>query len=178
VDVADGDSESVGGVGRLGRAVEREQAGDHELHLLLGGEAVAGDGGLDGERRVFGDGEVAGGGGQHGDSADLAELERGFGVGGEEDLLDGDTVGGVQGHQRGEFGVDLRETLRGLLFLVEANGSCGAVSQFGRARGRVHLDYSVAGELGAAVDSKDAHGESVNRRGSGSDSGVGSRHWV
>src|ERR1035441_7888538 len=131
VDVADGDGESVGGVGRFGRAVEREQAGDHELDLLLGGEAVASDGGLDGERRILGDGEIAGGGGQHGHSSDLTEFERGLGVGGEEDLLDGDAVGGVEGHQRGEFRVDLGEALRGFFFLVWSYGACGGVRLVG-----------------------------------------------
>ena len=72
VDVADSDGEGVGGIGGLGSFVEVEEAGDHELNLLLGGEAIADDGALDAERGVFGDGEAAGGGGEHGDSADLA----------------------------------------------------------------------------------------------------------
>jgi len=164
VDVADGDGEGVGGVGRFRGAVEAKEACDHELDLLLGGEAVAGDRGLDGERGVLGDGEVAGGGGEHGDSADLAELEGGLGVGGEEDLFDGDAVGGVEGDEGGEFGVDLGEALRGLLLLAEADGAGGEVEERRVAGFVVHLDHAVAGELGAAVDAEDSHGGSLPYR--------------
>ena len=43
MDVADGDGEGVGGVGWFRRFGEVEQAADHELDLLFGGEAVADD---------------------------------------------------------------------------------------------------------------------------------------
>jgi len=127
VDVTDADGEGVGGVGRLGCAIEREQAGNHELDLLFRSEAVAGDGRLDGERGILGYGEVAGGGSEHGNSADLAKFESGFCVGREEYLFDGDAIRGVERHHRDEFGIDLGKALRGLLFLVEADGSGSTV---------------------------------------------------
>ena len=110
--MADRDGEGVGGIGRLGRLVEGQQAGDHELDLLFGSEAVADDGALDGEWSVFDDGQTAAGGGKHSDATDLAEFEGGLGVGGEEDLFNGDDGGLVQGDEAEELGVDLRQTLR------------------------------------------------------------------
>jgi len=56
VEMTDGDSESVGGVGRIGRGCKIEETGNHVLHLFLVGAAVADNGGLDGERSVLGDG--------------------------------------------------------------------------------------------------------------------------
>ena len=73
MDVADGDGESIGGIGRFGSGGQRKQAGDHELDLVLGGEAVAGDGGLDGERGVFSNGQSGGCGGEKSDAAHVAQ---------------------------------------------------------------------------------------------------------
>ena len=128
VDVADGNGQRVGGVGRLGGFVELEQARDHELHLLLGGEAVADDGALDGERSVLRDGEAAVGRGQHGDAAHLAELERAFGVGGEEDFFDGDHLGLPELEELGELGVDLQQTDGSAVLLVQLDGAGAEVA--------------------------------------------------
>ncbi len=165
VDVADGDGEGVGGVGGLGGFFEVEQTGDHELDLLLGGEAVADDGTLDGERGVLGDGEAAFGGGEHGDTADLAELERALGVGGEEDFFDGDDLGLPELEERGEFDVDLEEADGGAIFFVEADGAGAEGAEFGIARGVVDFDDAVTGELCSAVDAEDAHAASLARGG-------------
>ena len=51
-DVADGQRQRVGGVGRLGRCVEPQHPGHHGADLGLVGPAAAGDGGLDLARRV------------------------------------------------------------------------------------------------------------------------------
>jgi len=158
VDVADGDGEGVGGVGGLGRFGEVEQAGDHELDLFLLREAVADDGGLDGERGVLGDGEVLIGGGQQGHAAHLAELEGALGVGAEKNLFDGDHVGAVGFEKRSELCVDLREATRGGLLLVEADGTEGEGVEARLAGLVVGMDHAVASELGAAVDAEDLHG--------------------
>jgi N-acetylmuramoyl-L-alanine amidase len=159
VDVADGDGESVGGVGGLGSFVEVEQAGDHELDLFFGGEAVADYGALDAERGVFGDGEAAVGCGQHGDSADLAELEGALGVGGEEDFFDGDHLGLPELEECGEFGVDLEQANGGAIFLVEADGSGAEGAELGVAAGVIDFHDTVAGELCSAVDAEDPHAD-------------------
>ena len=123
VDVADCDSEGVGGVGGFGGFVKFEQARDHELDLLFGGEAVTDDGALDGEWSVFGDEQAAVGGGHHRDTAHLAELESALGVGGEEDLFDGDDFRLPELEERGEFDVDLQEADWSAVFFVEFDGA-------------------------------------------------------
>ena len=67
--------------------------------LMFFGAAVSDHRGLDGERRVFGDFESGGSGGQHGDPAHLAELQGGLDVGGVENVFDGDAVGTVLGDE-------------------------------------------------------------------------------
>jgi hypothetical protein len=176
VDVADGDGEGVGGVGWLGRFVEFEQAGDHELHLLLGGEAVADDSALDAERGVFGDGEAAVRRGQHGDAADLAELEGAFGVGGKEDFFDGDDLGLPEFEERGELCVDLQEANGGAIFLVEANSTGAEGSQLRIAAGVIDFHDTVAGELCSAVDTEDPHGDKCTARRDSEKEGGGSPH--
>ena len=161
MEMADGDGERVSGVGGVGGEFEAKEASDHELNLLLGGEAVADDCGFDGQRRVFGYGLLRERGGKEGDPADLAELERGLGVCGEEDLFDGDDVGGVEFDEGSEFGEDLGEAFGGGVLLVEADGSGGAMDELSGAGVGIELDDAVAGELGAAVDAEDAHGRSL-----------------
>ena len=58
-DVADGQRQRVGGVGRLGRRGEPQQPGDHARDLRLVRPAGAGDGGLDLARRVQATGRPA-----------------------------------------------------------------------------------------------------------------------
>jgi hypothetical protein len=156
--VADGYGQGVGGVRRFRHAVQREQAGDHELDLLLGSESVARDGGLDGERCVLSDWKPGRGGGEQGDSADLAEFERRLGVSGEKNFFNGNALGGVQGHQANKLCVDLGEPLRRLLLFIQTDRARSQVMELRIARGVVHLDYAVAGELGATVYPKDTHG--------------------
>lgn len=157
MNVADSDGEGVGGVGRLRRFVEVEEAGDHELHLLLGRQAVADDGALDGEWRVLGDGEAGAGCSEQGDTAHLAELERALGVGGEEYFFDGDDLGLPELQELAEFGVDLQQPNRGPVLLVEADGASAERAKPGVAEGVIELDDTVAGELRSAVDAEDAH---------------------
>jgi len=164
VDVADGDGEGVGGVGGLGSFVEVEEAGDHELHLLLGGEAVANNGALDGEGGIFGNLQAAVGSGQHGDAADLAELERALRIGGEKDLFDGDNLRLPEIEQRRELGVDLQQANGGAILLIEANGSGAEGAQLRIASGVVDLNYTIAGELRSAIDAEDPHADKSTAR--------------
>jgi len=164
VDVADGDSECVGGVSGLGRLVQVEQPGDHELYLLLSGEAIADDGALDGERSVLGNEQTAVGCGQHGDAADLAEFKRALGVGREEDFFDGDDLGLPELEQCGEFGVDLEQADGGAVLLVQANGPGAEGTQLRNPRGVVDFYDTVAGELRSAVDPEDSHADQSTAR--------------
>ena len=163
--MADGDGERVGCVSGLGGFGEIEVAGYLELDLLFGGEAVADDGALDGEGGVLGYWEVAVGGCEHGDSADLAEFEGALGVGGEEDFFDGDDFGLPEFEEGGQLGVDLEEAHGGPIFFVEADGSSAEGAKPGVATGVIDFDDAVAGELCSAVDTEDAHGVSLARGG-------------
>ena len=106
MEVADGDSKSVGGVHRLGRNGEFEQARDHVLDLLLLGTAVTDHRRLDREWRVFGDFESGCRGGQHGDSTNLAEFQGRFHIEGVENVFDGHFVRLVLGDDRTQMHVD------------------------------------------------------------------------
>ena len=94
-DVADGEREGVGGVGRLGGRVEPQQPGDHGADLCLVGAAAAGDGGLDLAGGVQGDGDAAAGGAEHGDGAGLGGAHHGADVVLAEHPLHGDALGPV-----------------------------------------------------------------------------------
>jgi N-acetylmuramoyl-L-alanine amidase len=158
VDVADGDGERIGGVGGLRGLVELQQPGDHELDLLLGCEAVAYDRAFDGEWSVFGYREAAVGGGEHSYAANLAELERALGVGGEEDLFNGDDVGLPELQERSEFSVNLREPDGGLVFLVELYSTRAEIGELLQTCGVIDLHDAIAGKLCSAVDAEDPHG--------------------
>ena len=79
------------------------------LHLLLLGASVADHRQFDGERRILGDFQSSGSGGQHGHAADLAELERRLHVKGIENSFDGDFIGLMFGDDGAELVKDLRE---------------------------------------------------------------------
>ncbi len=161
VDVADGDGEGVGSVGGLGRGGQREQAGNHELNLIFCSEAVAGDGGLDGERGVFGDGKAGGGGGEQSYSANVAETNGGTRVDGVEDFFDGDDFGMIELEDGDELGVDEGEAFGEQRFLWRADAAGGKGDEVRSAAGIggvvVPLDDAVTGGLGSAVDAADTH---------------------
>lgn len=138
-----------------------EQALDHELDLLFGGEAVAYDGGFDGERGVLCDRLVAGSGSQHRDSANLTQFEGRLGIRGEEDFFDGDDVGVMELDLGDEFGVDLREALGCCVFLVQPDSAVCDVVKLRGAGSLVELHDAVAGKFRAAVNSEDSHGVSL-----------------
>ena len=95
VQMADGDGQRISGVGGLGNPIEIEKARHHLLDLMLFGPAVSDDCGLDRERRVFGDFESGGRGGQHGDTAHLAQLQGRLHIDSVENVFQRDAVGPV-----------------------------------------------------------------------------------
>src|SRR5580693_474940 len=123
VQVADGDGESVGGVGGFGNLIEVEEARHHLLDLMFFGAAVSDYGGLDGERRIFGDFESDGSGGEHGDSADLAKFESRLHIGGVENVFDGDAVGAMAKDEFLEADRDVRQAHRHGIARRNFNGS-------------------------------------------------------
>ena len=162
MEVADGDGEGVGCVVGLGRNGEVEEAGDHELDLVFFGASVADHGGLDGKGRVFGDFESGGGGGEHGDSADLSEFEGGLNVEGIEDVFDGDFVGQVLGDDRAEVHVDSGKAAGQRFAGGKFDGAAGEAAE---SPGGKHFDYAVAGVFSAAVDAEDSHGMECSAEG-------------
>src|SRR5208282_5657624 len=95
VEMADGYRQGIGGVGGLGNLIEIQKARHHLLDLMFFGAAVSDHRRLDGEGRVLSDFESGGSGGQHGDSAHLAELQGRLHVGSVENVFDRDPVGAV-----------------------------------------------------------------------------------
>ena len=88
-DVADGQRQGVGRVGRARRLVQPEDPADHRADLVLGGPARAGDGRLDLARRVQADRDAATGRHQHRDARGLGGSHHGLHVVLGEDPLDG-----------------------------------------------------------------------------------------
>src|SRR5208282_6357492 len=130
------------------------------------GAAVSDNRGFDGERRVLGDFEPGGGGGQHGDSAHLAELQGGFHVGGVENIFNGDAVGTVLGDEFLKAGRDARQACGHRVARRNLDGAADDTDEavaVARVAGSVvtnigeQVDYAVAGVLGAAVDAENAH---------------------
>jgi hypothetical protein len=168
VQMADGDGQRIGGVGGFGDLIEIQKARHHLLDLMLFGPTVSDHRGLDGERRVFGDFDSGGSGGQHGDTAHLAEFQGGFHVGGVENVFDGDAVGAVLGD----------EFLKADRNAREARGHWVARGNFDGAAGDAdeavifipivivavvgeQFDYAVSCVFRAAIDAEDAHEGSV-----------------
>ena len=162
VEMADGDGEGIGGVGGLGNLIEVEQARHHLLDLMFFSAAVAHDRGFDGEGRVLGDFEPGGGGGQHGDSAHLAEFQGGFHVGSVENIFDGDTVGTVLGDEFLKTDGNAREARRHGIARGNFDGAADDADEaVVIAVIQEQVDNTVAGIFGAAVDAEDAHEGSV-----------------
>ena len=160
VQVADGDGQSVGGVGGLGNLIEVEEARNHLLHLMFFGAAVSDYGGFYGERRILGDFEASGSGGEHGDSADLAEFEGGLDVGSVENIFDGDAIGAMAEDEFLEAYGDVREARGHGIARRNFDGSADDADQpIVVAIVGEQIDYAVTGVFRTAVDAEDAHGE-------------------
>ena len=157
MDMTDGDGKRIRSVGRFGCDLQIKQAGDHELHLLFGGETVANDGTLDAEWSVLGNRQVAVGRSQHGHAAHLTELEGTLGVRGEEDLFNGDDIWLPLLQQRGQLGIHLREPHWCAVLLGQLDGPGTEKAQTVSA-GRLHdIDDAIASKLRAAIDAEDTH---------------------
>ena len=155
--MTDGDGEGVGGVGGLRRLGEAEEAGDHELDLLLLRQAVADDAGLDAEGGVFGYGKAGRGGGKEGNTPNLAQFEGGLGIDAVEDFLDGNGIGAPGGELGAKLAVDLFEAHRERLVPGELDAAHGAADEMSVTAGFAALYNPVARNFSPAVDAKNAH---------------------
>ncbi len=132
------------------------------------GAAVSDYRGLDGERRVFGDFESGGSGGQHGDSAHLAQLQGRLHVGGVENVFDRDLVGLVLGDEFPKADRDAREARGHGVARGNFDGAAGDADEavilililIAVVVGE-QVDYAVSGVFRAAIDAEDAHEGSV-----------------
>ena len=150
---AQGDRQGVGGVAGLAGPGHLQDAGDHEGHLLLVGPPEAGDLLLHRGRGELVDRQAGLGAGQEDDAADVAENEGGAGVGGVEDVLDGEEVGAETPDHRGDTGVDVAEALG-------QGGSAGrgdGALLHQAVASAVGVDGPVAGADGAGIDAEDEH---------------------
>lgn len=157
MNVADGNGQGVGRVGGLGCSFQFKKIANHEADLLFRGKAVAHHGTFYGQRSVFGDRVAAVGRREKRDAAHLAELQGTFGVGGEEDVLDGNTRGLPLIQKRGELGVDLGQANGRVVFTVQANGAGAEMEKPWRSSRVIDLDHAVACELCPTVDTEDPH---------------------
>jgi hypothetical protein len=162
--MADGDGEGIGGVGGFGDLIEIQKARHHLLDLMFFGPAVSDHRGLDGQGRVFGDFDSGGSGGQHGNSAHLAEFQGRLHVGGVENVFDGDPVRPVLGDEFLKADRNAREAGGHGIARGNFDGAAGdtdeAVILIVAVVGK-QIDYAVSGVFRAAVDAEDAHEGSV-----------------
>src|SRR5262245_7709128 len=139
-DVADGERQRVGGVGRPGRGVEPQQARHHRADLVLVGPPGTGDRRLDLARRVGLHRHAGPGGGEHGDGAGLRGAHDGAHVVLAEHPLDGHRVRPVPADERGQRGLQVQQPV------------CQVVGRVTRD----HLEGDEgAGAAGNAVDHAD-----------------------
>src|SRR5437762_10374740 len=94
--VANGDSQSIGHVRGFRWRLQMQEPGYHLLHLLLLCPAVADHRGFDGEWRILRYFETVVRGSQHGHPAHVPQLERRLRVNRVEDVLDGNYPGLMQ----------------------------------------------------------------------------------
>src|ERR1700693_2930884 len=160
VQMADGNRQSVGRVGRLGYFAEIEQARDHVLHLGLLCSAITHHGGLDGKRRILGNFQPGRGRGQHGHSTHLPQLERGLYVQCVEHIFDGNIVRLVFLNDDAEPLEDGRQPPRQGLAGRELDGAAGKTDQ---RLVVTKLDDAETGVFSPAIDTQHAHGGSLSQ---------------
>ena len=153
-DVGDRQRQRVGGVGRLGRRVEPQDAGHHRADLGLVRATAAGDRGLDLARRVQRDRQPAPGRGDHGDAAGLGGAHDRAGVGAGEDPLDRDGVGPVLVEPGLDAALDVHQPHRDVL--VGGGAQDVDVDQPQRPT-HVALDHAHAAPGQPGVDPQHAH---------------------
>ena len=100
--MAQGDGESIGGVGRFGEFAHLQKSANHNLHLALVGVAVTGDTGFDFAWRIAVNGNAALGSSEENDTANFGEAKSRAYVQGGEDGFDGKGVGGELVEQMAE----------------------------------------------------------------------------
>lgn len=161
VQVADGDGQSVRGIGWLRDFFEPKQPRDHELHLLFFGFAISDDGGLDGERRVFSDFDLVRRSRQHGHAANVSELERGLHIHCVEDIFDGNAVRMKFENHPAEFVENRGKPRREWSLARDMDRAEIYALQF---VARVEFDQTVSRALATAIDSKHAHLSKVYKK--------------
>lgn len=152
--MADGDGESVGGIGGVGGRVEMKQAGDHMLHLQLVSFAVAHHRRFDRERRVFRYRQACGRRRQHGNPTNLAELQRRLHIHGIEYIFNGNVIGPMLADNSLEsvenFGKPLWHGITG----KDSDRTRSAAVQLSA---REQFDNTITGVFGTTVDAQNPH---------------------
>jgi hypothetical protein len=133
--------------GGLVQRVKVEKTGYHHLHLRLLGASITYDGGLDGQRRIGYYGESMLRSGHHGDTANMAKLERTLGIDGIEDILNGYDLRLVLSDQFRKPVVHFLEADFQGFARVEPNGPGGKAGK----SSSFTLNYSKAGVFPAAI---------------------------
>ena len=154
IGVADRDSECVRCVVGLGRSVEVEKNGDHSLHLILVGTAVADDGLFHFERGVLVDRQPALDGGEKCNTSDVSELQCAFDVDGIEDAFDDHLIGAPLVYHVEDSIMDKFQ------FLGKRKGGAStndALTHEGMAAS-VGIDHAKTGNVRARVDPENPHG--------------------
>ena len=132
------------------------------LDLMFFSPAVSDHCGLDRERRVFGDFESGGSGGQHGHAAHLAQFQGRLHINGIKNVFESDAVGPVlrdeflQADRNAPQARGHRVTSGNFNSAADYTHKALIVAAIGE-----HFDYTVSGVFRAAVDAEDAHGGSV-----------------
>ena len=110
VQMANGDRQSVGGIGWFGNLDQVQQARHHVLNLRLLRAAVSNDRRLNRERCILSYVKAGRRSCQHGNAAHLSEFERRFRIDCVENFFNGYLVGLVSKNQLRQLLVDSRKT--------------------------------------------------------------------
>jgi len=158
LEVAKGDGEGVGGVGRLRKFLQAELSADHLLHLALIGMAVTGDTGLDFPGGITADSEASLLGGKKDDAANLGEAQGGAHIQRGKDRLHGHDVRLKLTDEAAEELMNITENRRRRGFLAFRGDFPRTVVE-NAAFTIQNLDDGVAGRASSGrIDAEDAKG--------------------
>jgi hypothetical protein len=154
VEVTNSNSKSVSSIFGSRNFSKMEKLSYHHLDLLFLGATIAYHGRLDGQGGIFCNMNLMGGGGQHGDSADLPQLDSRFCVERIKNVFDGNAIRMVVANQTAQMVEYDRELSRER---ITGRQSYTAEDDRIQSLAVIEFDHAVARTLSSAINSQNSH---------------------
>lgn len=153
----DRDSQSIGGVVRLGRFLQFEQTDDHFLNLLFVGFSVARGALFYLIRGELYERQVGIGNREQNNATRHADLDRRFGIGLKKEVLYSHGIGRIRAYQEGDFIADALETETEIIVLISLQTPASDI----RKPSAVVRNNSPSGAVKARVYPENFHSYTV-----------------